>query len=190
MHGHCSFVVKDQEDDFEEVTDLVGSENEGTVGRIVVAKVIDDELVIEGVLDVFVGASVSACRGVELHKSNRNTIKVRVMRSAPIEKRGIDGAAQLLSLVTIHSRGEECRGPAASHEGPGQRSRPVTNGGHRILTRTYNRLTGGQEVVGSNPASPTTKPQVRAGLSRPALWFTGSEKANVLQMFCVVPVHA
>ncbi len=44
---------------------------------------------------------------------------------------------------------------AASRECAGQRSLPVTNGHHRILTRTYDRLTGGQEVVGSSPASPT-----------------------------------
>jgi hypothetical protein len=50
-------------------------------------------------------------------------------------------------------------------EVPGQRSIPVTVGHSRIATRTYYLSTGGQEVVGSNPASPT-KDLVRGYVSR------------------------
>ncbi len=49
---------------------------------------------------------------------------------------------------------------SSSRERAGHGSLPDTNGHFRIPLRTYDRLTGGQEVVGSNPASPTTKPQV------------------------------
>ncbi len=62
MDGHCSFVVEDQDDDFEEVPGRVGSENEETVRRVVVAEIVDDELVVDGVSDVLVGAS---CRRAE-----------------------------------------------------------------------------------------------------------------------------
>jgi hypothetical protein len=46
-----------------------------------------------------------------------------------------------------------------------QRSLPDTNGHQRILTRTYDNLTGGQEVVGSSPAGPTIKLQVTSGFN-------------------------
>ena len=73
MNGHLSFVVEDQHDDFKKVPGSVGSEHQETVGRLVVAEVVDNELMFDGVVDVAIGAAVLAGRRVDFPQSNRNT---------------------------------------------------------------------------------------------------------------------
>ena len=68
MDGHPPFVVEDQHDDLENIAGVVRSDDEKAVRRIVVAEVVDYELVFDGVMDVVIRATVLACRRVDLHE--------------------------------------------------------------------------------------------------------------------------
>ena len=69
MNGHLSFVVENQQDAFEKVPGRAGSDHQETVGRIVIAEVVDNELLFDGVVDVDIGTAVHAGRRVDLHGS-------------------------------------------------------------------------------------------------------------------------
>jgi hypothetical protein len=77
--------------------------------------------------------------------------------SAQDSKRAYENRSENIRLVLKGHRRTlmVARCSSVSCEPAAQRSLPDTTGHHRILLRTYDRLTGGQEVVGSNPASPT-----------------------------------
>ena len=47
----------------------VGSEHQETVGRLVVAEIVDDEWLFDGVVEVAIGAVVLAGRRVDFHGS-------------------------------------------------------------------------------------------------------------------------
>lgn len=61
MNGHPPFVVEDQHDDLEDVAGWVWAEDEEAIRGVVVAEVVDDDLVFDSVLDVVVGAAMFAC---------------------------------------------------------------------------------------------------------------------------------
>ena len=69
MNSHLSFVVEDQHDDFKKVPGSVGSEHQETVGRVVIAEIVDNELMFDGMTNVAIGAAVLAGRSVDLHRA-------------------------------------------------------------------------------------------------------------------------
>ena len=69
MNGHLSFVVEDQHDDFKKVPGSVGSEHQETVGRVVIAEVVDNELMFDAMVDVAIDTAMLAGRRVDLHRT-------------------------------------------------------------------------------------------------------------------------
>ena len=69
VNGQPPFVVEDQQDDLKKIPGLVWPDDEETVGRIVIAEVVDNELVFDGMVNVAIDASVLAGRRVDLHGS-------------------------------------------------------------------------------------------------------------------------
>ena len=61
------FVVEDQHDDLKKVPGLVWPDHEETVRRIVIADVVDNESVFDGMVNVAIGTVVLSSRRVDLH---------------------------------------------------------------------------------------------------------------------------
>ena len=81
MDGHPSFVVEDQHDDLKKIAGLVWSDHQETVGRIIIAKVVDNELMVDGMVNVAVGTAMLAGRRVDLHRAI--VIRMKIVRQPP-----------------------------------------------------------------------------------------------------------
>jgi hypothetical protein len=78
MDDQFRAVVKEQDDEFQQVAGLVRAEPQLPSGRSVVVQRVGDEVPLGGVDDVLVGGAVLAGRPVDLHPSNviRNQLPV------------------------------------------------------------------------------------------------------------------
>ena len=69
MDGHPAVVVEDQHDDLKKIAGTVRPDEEETVGQVVIAEVVDKELVFDGMVNVAIDASVLAGRRGSLRRS-------------------------------------------------------------------------------------------------------------------------
>jgi hypothetical protein len=64
-HGvdrHPALIIEDQDDDFEDIVGPIGATDEEPARRVIVAEIVNRAMVVDGVSDVVVGASVLGVR--------------------------------------------------------------------------------------------------------------------------------